>query len=170
MGSQLPKGHPPINAAEVIQFFKDASTRSPNDPAPRLKLADYLFDRRQFADAIPWYQQALTLDPKDVDARTDMATCLFDVGRASEAVDQLHEALRIDPRHEPTLFNLIVVSMDGTHDYRTANVALNRLRAINPGYPGLGQLAQALGAAGAGASGQADPARRPGDSVKTATP
>ncbi|MGH9449594.1 MAG: tetratricopeptide repeat protein [Terriglobia bacterium] len=158
VNSHLPKGHPPINDAEVIQFFKDASVRSPDDPSPRLKLADFLYDRRRFGDAIPWYQQALALDPKDVDARTDMATCLFNLGRASEAVNQLDDALKIDPRHEPTLFNLVVVNMDGTHDYRAANTALARLRAVNPAYPGLGQLAHALDEVSAS------------DSAKMATP
>ncbi|MGH9396606.1 MAG: tetratricopeptide repeat protein [Terriglobia bacterium] len=167
IGSQLPKGHPPVNDAEVIQFFKDASARSPKDPAPRLKLADFLYDRRRFTEAIPWYQQALALDPKNVDARTDMATCLFNLGRASEAVDQLHEALKIDPRHEPTLFNLIVVNLDGTHNFKAADEAMNQLRVINPGYPGLGQLEQTLGMAGTGLSGQPDPTGQPGRSGRS---
>lgn len=148
-GEQLPKGHPAINDAQIIQFFKNASSRNPNDPAPRLKLADFLYDRQRFSDAVPWYQQALALDPQDVDARTDMATCLFNMGRTREAVDELQQALTMDPHHEATLFNLAVVNLDGTHDLRAANDALKRLRAINPGYPGLDQLQQAVQAAGA---------------------
>lgn len=149
IGTQLPKGHPPVNNAEVIQFFKDASAKNPLDPAPRLKLADFLYDQRQFTEAIPWFEKALALDPKNVDARTDMATCLFNLGRSKEAVDQLHAALKIDPRHEPTLFNLIIVNLEGTHNLRAANDALSRLQSINPGYPGLDQLEQAISSAGA---------------------
>lgn len=158
LGAQLPKGHPPVNDAEVIQFFKDAATQRPQDPAPRLKLADFFYDRRNFNEAITWYQQALALDPADADARTDMATCFFNLGRAQEAVSQLHQALKSDPRHEPTLFNLVVVNMDGTHDFSAAAQALSELKAINPGYPGLGELEQALGTATAQASGQPGPA------------
>lgn len=160
IGGQLPKGHPPVSDAEVIQFFKQAASERPSDPAPRLKLADFLYDRRDFAQAINWYQQALALDPKDADARTDMATCFFNLGRAKEAVDQLHEALRSDPNHEPTLFNLAVVNLDGTHDFRAAEQALDRLEAINPGYPGLGQLQQAVSAATGAATSKPDPAGR----------
>lgn len=154
LGAQLPKGHPAVSDAEVIQFFKDAAVQRPQDPAPRLKLADFLYDRRNFNEAITWYQQALALDPGDADARTDMATCLFNVGRAQEALNQLHQALKSDPRHEPTLFNLVVVNMDGTHDFRAATQALDELKAINPGYPGLGELEQALGTARGETKGQ----------------
>lgn len=144
ISSGLPKGHPQLTDAEVIQFFKDASAHNPGNPAPRLKLADFLYDRKQYGEAISWYQQALALDPKNVDARTDMATCYFTLGQAREAVNQLQTALKYDPRHEPTLFNLAVVSLEGTHDYTEANTALARLAAINPNYPGLGDLKQQI--------------------------
>ncbi|MGH9354349.1 MAG: tetratricopeptide repeat protein [Terriglobia bacterium] len=144
LASKLPKGHPQLTDAEVIQFFKDASQHNPGNPAPRLKLADFLYDRKQYDQAISWYQQALALDPKNVDARTDMATCYFSLGRAREAASQLRAALEIDPRHEPTLFNLAVVNMEGTHNYTGARQALNRLAAINPNYPGLADLKQQL--------------------------
>lgn len=146
ISSDLPKGHPQLTDAEVIQFFKDASAHNPSDPAPRLKLADFLYDRKQYSEAIGWYQKALTLDPKNVDARTDMATCYFTLGQAREAVSQLQAALKYDPRHEPTLFNLAVVSLEGMHDYAEANTALARLAAINPNYPGLDELKQQIAA------------------------
>jgi tetratricopeptide (TPR) repeat protein len=157
LASQLPKGHPPITDAEVIQFFKDASTHNPADPSPRLKLADFLYDRRRFEEAIPWYQQALSLDPKNADARTDMATCYFNLGRARQAIDQLHQALKIDPRHGPTLFNLVVVNTEGLHDYAAARRALKRLAAMNPSYPGLAQLKHELNEATDGASAPSKP-------------
>lgn len=140
LSSQLPKGHPQLTDAEVIQFFKDAAAHNPGNPAPRLKLADFLYDHKQYDEAITWYQQALALDPKNVDARTDMATCYFSLGRSREAVSELQAALKFDPRHAPTLFNLAVVNMEGTRDYAGARVALNRLAAVNPNYPGLSDL------------------------------
>lgn len=146
ISSDLPKGHPQLTDAEVIQFFKDASAHNPGNPAPRLKLADFLYDHKQYSKAIDWYQQALALDPKNVDARTDMATCYFTLGQAREAVSQLQAALKYDPRHEPTLFNLAVVNLEGIHDYAEANTALARLAAINPNYPGLDELRQQIAA------------------------
>lgn len=149
--SQLPKGHPQLTDAEVIQFFKDAAAHNPGNPVPRLKLADFLYDHKQYDEAISWYQQALALDPKNVDARTDMATCYFSLGRSREAVSQLQAALKFDPRHAPTLFNLAVVNMEGTRDYEGARVALNRLTAINPNYPGLADLREQLDQTGSAA-------------------
>lgn len=146
LSSQLPKGHPQLTDAEVIQFFKDASAHNPGNPAPRLKLADFLYDHKQYDEAISWYQQALAIDAKNVDARTDMATCYFSLGESREAIDQLQTALKYDPRHEPTLFNLAVVSLEGTHDFAQARSALNRLAAINPNYPGLADLQQQIAA------------------------
>ncbi|MGH9377600.1 MAG: tetratricopeptide repeat protein [Terriglobia bacterium] len=154
LASKLPKGHPQLTDAEVIQFFKDASQHNPGNPAPRLKLADFLYDRKQYDQAISWYQQALALDPKNVDARTDMATCYFSLGRAREAASQLRAALEIDPRHEPTLFNLALVNMEGTHNYTGAREALNRLAAINPNYPGLADLKQQLDQTGSSGAGR----------------
>ncbi|MGH9344211.1 MAG: tetratricopeptide repeat protein [Terriglobia bacterium] len=144
LASQLPKGHPQLTDAEVVQFFKDASEHNPGNPAPRLKLADFLYDRKQYNEAITWYQQALALDPKNVDARTDLATCYFTLGQTREAISQLQAALKIDPRHEPTLFNLAVVNIEGTRNYTGAREALNRLAAINPNYPGLTDLRRQL--------------------------
>ncbi|MGH9356075.1 MAG: tetratricopeptide repeat protein [Terriglobia bacterium] len=142
--SQLPKGHPPIDDAEVIQFFKDAAAHNPADPAPRLKLANFLFDRREFAEAIAWYQQVLQRDSRDVDARTDMATCFFNLGDSRQALDELHQALSIEPRHEATLFNLVVVNLEGARNISAAEKALERLRAINPKYPNLDRMRKLL--------------------------
>lgn len=144
LASQLPKGHPQLNDAEVIQFFKDAAAHSPADPAPRLKLANFLFDRRQFAEAIPWYQQVLQRDAQDVDARTDMATCFFNLGDSRQALGQLHQALHIAPQHEATLFNLVVVNLEGAHNVSAARKAWERLRALNPNYPNLDRLKELL--------------------------
>lgn len=152
--SGLPKGHPPVNDAEIIQFFKEAATRNPSDPEPRLKLANFLYDRHHFPEAISWYQQALRLDPRNVDARTDMATCYFNMGKTREALDELHRALKIDPQHEATLFNLIVVNLNGTHDLRAARQAWQRLDQINPSYPNLDQLKQSLDQATGGGLGK----------------
>lgn len=153
--SGLPKGHPPVTDAEVIQFFQSASARNPSDAAPRLKLADFLYDRHRFREAVSWFNQALRLDPRNVDARTDLATCYFNLGETEQSLGELKEALRIDPRHEPTLFNLVVVNLEGAHDLTAARRAWQQLYDINPGYPNLGELKQTLDQA---ASAPAKPA------------
>ncbi len=147
--SGLPQGHPPVTDNEIIQFFESASTRNPADPQPRLKLADFLYDRHRFREAISWYQQALQLEPKNADARTDLATCYFNLGDTRDALSELQEALRIDPHHAPTLFNLVVVNLEGAHDLTAARKAWEELHRINPGYPNLDQLKESLDKAAA---------------------
>jgi tetratricopeptide (TPR) repeat protein len=142
----LPKGHPSVDARQIIEFFEGEANQNPNDPGPRLKLANFLYDQQRWADAISWYRQALRLSPRNVDAITDMATCSFNLGNFAEAISELDSALKINPRHEPTLFNLIVVNMEGLHNLPAAERAWTRLNAIDPAYPHLAALKHSLNA------------------------
>jgi cytochrome c-type biogenesis protein CcmH/NrfG len=142
----LPQGHPPVNAREITQFFESAAAQNPTDPEPRLKLANFLYDQQRWAEAIPWYRQAAQLSPKNVDALTDMATCSFNLGQFAQAINDLKEALKIDPQHQPTLFNLIIVNLEGVHNIAAARQAWKKLNAINPAYPHLTELKQRLDA------------------------
>jgi cytochrome c-type biogenesis protein CcmH/NrfG len=142
----LPQGHPPVNANEIVQFFESAAAQNPMDPEPRLKLANFLYDQQRWAEAVSWYRQAVRLSPKNVDALTDMATCSFNLGQFQEAISELDDALKVDPDHQPTLFNLIVVNLEGTHNLAAARRAWERLNAMNPAYPHLSQLKHRLDA------------------------
>jgi tetratricopeptide (TPR) repeat protein len=145
--SQLPPGHPPIDSEATIKFLEDTAAKNPNDPGPRLELANLFYDQRQFEKSITWYQNTLELDAKNVDARTDMGTCYFNLGRPREAIREYHRALEINPKHQPTLFNLIVANLQGTHDLAAAQFAWNELHRLNPHYPGLDSLTRKLEAA-----------------------
>src|ERR1017187_330155 len=68
----LPEGHPPIDSAAVIQQMENMAAQNPNDVDIRLKLANFLYDQKQYSKAIEWYQRALELAPKNVNARTDL--------------------------------------------------------------------------------------------------
>ncbi|MGH9453936.1 MAG: tetratricopeptide repeat protein [Terriglobia bacterium] len=143
----LPAGHPPVDDATMVKFLEDEASEKPTDPAPSLKLANLLFDKQKFSEAVPWYQKSLTLDPANVNARTDLGTAYFDLGHPQEAVKEFNQSLKIDPNHQPTLFNVIVVNIEGTHDLRAAEQAWERLHRLNPDYPNLDRLKQELDAA-----------------------
>jgi cytochrome c-type biogenesis protein CcmH/NrfG len=145
-GIGLPQGHPPVDARQIMQFLEAEATQNPTDPGPRLKLANFLYDQQRWAEAVSSYRQALRLSPRNVDALTDMATCSFNLGQFTEAISELNAALRINPHHKPTLFNLIVVDMEGIHNLQAAERAWERLNAIDPGYPRLAELKQSLDA------------------------
>ncbi|MBI1941843.1 MAG: tetratricopeptide repeat protein [Acidobacteria bacterium] len=150
-GGALPEGHPPIDISAVVKALEEEAARHPRDPQPRLKLANYLYDHSQWLQAIEWYQRALELDPKNVNARTDLGTSYFNAGRAQNALREYRKTLEIDPNHEPTIFNTIVVNVNGTRDLDAAQQAWERLSKLNPSYPGLDRIKQALDGARAAA-------------------
>src|ERR1019366_703817 len=89
MGQQgLPEGHPAIDSSAIIQQLEGVAAQNPKDVDVRLKLANFLYDQKQYDKAIEWYQRALELAPKNVNARTDLGTAYFYMGRPQDA---LHE-------------------------------------------------------------------------------
>lgn len=145
--SGLPEGHPPIDTAAVIKAVQEEAARDPKNPGPLLKLANFLYDQRQYSQAIEWYEKALVIDPKNVSARTDLGTAYFYTGRPQDALQQYRHSLQIDPQHGPTLFNSIVVYLEGLHNVAAAQQAWEKLHKINPNYPGLDNMRQKLDAA-----------------------
>jgi cytochrome c-type biogenesis protein CcmH/NrfG len=143
----LPAGHPPLQEARVIEEMEQAAAQNPSDKTLPLKLANYLYDKRLYPLAIEWYQKALAIDPQNADARTDMGTALFYNGHPQDAVAQYRQALEIDPKHEQTMFNLIVVNVEGTHNLREAKRYYKMLDGQNPNYPGLDKIKTELDAA-----------------------
>jgi Tfp pilus assembly protein PilF len=150
----LPQGHPPINVDSMIKALQDQAAQNPQDPEAPLRLANVLYDHQRFSEAVEWYQKALKLDPKNVGARTDLGTCFFNLGQPKQALAEYRKSLESDPRHEPTLFNVIVVNLEGTHDLAAARAAWDELHRLNPSYQGLDQLKQRLDAAGGGSAPQ----------------
>jgi tetratricopeptide (TPR) repeat protein len=149
----LPPGHPPIGNPAMRQMLEQQAAQNQQDPQAALKVADYLYDQGQFDQAIPWYQKSLQLDARNVNARTDMGTCYFNIGRPDDALREFRQSLAINPRHEPTLYNLVVVNLEGKHDLKAASRAWDDLQRLNPNYPNLDQLKQKLDQARASAPG-----------------
>jgi len=143
----LPEGHPPVDVALMIKQLQEQAAQNPKDPEIPLRLANFLYDQKQYGQAIEWYQKSLALNPKNVDARTDMGTAYYYTGQAERALKEYTQSLAIDPEHKPTLLNTIVVNLEGTHDYAAARRAWDRLHKIDPANPQLESLKQKLDAA-----------------------
>jgi tetratricopeptide (TPR) repeat protein len=139
-GQQLPPGHPSLDMATKIKAFEELAAQRPKDPQPLLDLANLYYDQQQFDHAADWYEKALALDPTNANARTDLGTAYFNLGRAKDALKEYEKSLKTDPTHEPTMFNIIIVNLDGTHDMAAARAAWDRLHKRNPNYPGLEAL------------------------------
>lgn len=140
MGQGLPEGHPPIDTGAMIKTLEEQVAQNPKDTAVRVQLANAYYDGGQWQKAVEAYQKILELDPKNVSARTDMGTAYFNLGRPQDALKEYTKSLEIDPNHEPTIFNSIIVNMQGTRDVAAAQAAWDRLKKMNPTYPGLDGL------------------------------
>ncbi len=149
----LPNGHPPLEVAQAIEKYQRQADLNPQNPQIPLRLANYLYDQHYFNLAIEWYQRSLTLNPKDVNARTDLGTSFFYVGQPQQAIAEYKKALALNPNHQPTMFNMIVVNLEGTHDLKTARKYWDELHRRNPNYPGLNEIKARLDAASGSASG-----------------
>jgi cytochrome c-type biogenesis protein CcmH/NrfG len=147
MPQGLPEGHPPVDTASVIREFQEEADKNPTNAEIPLRLANYLYDQRQYQQAIEWYQKSLALNPKNVNARTDMGTAYYYIGQPDQALKEYKQSLAIDPDHKPTLLNLIVVNLEGTHDLAAARRAWTRLHDLDPSNPALEGLKQKLDAA-----------------------
>jgi Flp pilus assembly protein TadD len=143
----LPEGHPPIDSASIIKQLQEEAEQNPKDAEIPLKLANFLYDQRLYQPAIEWYQKSLAINPKNVDARTDLGTVYFYIGQTGKALEEYRQSLAIDPEHKPTLVNLIVVNLEGTHDIAAAQRAWDRLHNLDPTNPALPSLKQKLDAA-----------------------
>jgi hypothetical protein len=152
----LPEGHPPIDTASVVKQLEEEAEQNPKDAEIPLKLANFLYDQRQYQQAIEWYEKSLALNPKNVNARTDLGTAYFYIGQAGQALKEYRQSLALDPEHKPTLVNLVVVNLEGTHDIAAAQRAWDRLHSLDPANPVLQSLKQKLDAA-RGSGGGAPP-------------
>jgi tetratricopeptide (TPR) repeat protein len=148
----LPEGHPPIDTALFIKQLQEEAEQNPKDATVPLRLANFLYDQRQYQQAIEWYQKSLALDPQNVNARTDMGTAYFYLGQTGQALKEYSQSLAIDPDHKPTLLNVIVVNLEGTHDTAAAQRAWDRLRRLDPSNPALQSLSRSWTRRGAPAA------------------
>jgi tetratricopeptide (TPR) repeat protein len=143
----LPEGHPPIDPDAIINQLETMAAQNPQNPEPRLKLADFLYDQKQYSKAIEWYERGLELDPNNVDAHTDLGTAYFYTGRPQDALREYNKSLAINPKHKATLLNMIVVNLKGTHDLAAAQKAWDRLHQLDPDNTALAQLKEKIDAA-----------------------
>jgi cytochrome c-type biogenesis protein CcmH/NrfG len=146
----LPPGHPPLNIASTIKTLEDQAAQNPQDSEAALRLANLFYDSQRFQEAADWYEKALKLDPNNANAHTDLGTTYFSLGRAQDALAEYNKSLELDPRHEPTIYNTIIVNLEGTHDLAAARAAWKKLHAMNPNYKGLDLLKEKLDAAAGG--------------------
>jgi tetratricopeptide (TPR) repeat protein len=126
---------PPLLDESKVTAFKTMAEREPNNPKPRVELANLYFDSEKYDDAIKWYGDALKLTPSDVNVSTDLGVSYYYMNQADKALEQFAHSLRLDPKHAKTLLNVGVVKAFGKQDLTGAAEAWQKVVELAPDSP-----------------------------------
>jgi tetratricopeptide (TPR) repeat protein len=126
---------PPLLDESKVTAFKTIAEREPNNPKPRVELANLYFDSEKYDDAIKWYGDALKLAPNDVNVSTDLGVSYYYTNQADKALEQFSHSLQLDPKHAKTLLNIGVVKAFGKQDLTGAEEAWQKVVELAPDSP-----------------------------------
>lgn len=114
MGGSEPQGgappQMPPQVSAMVQQFRQALARDPNDVEANIGFGNLLFDSGQWEKAVDHYQRALAKTPGNADVRVDMAIALHNMGKNEEARKEMERVTREQPTHLNAWLNLGVVS------------------------------------------------------------
>ncbi len=118
-----------VNALQAV------AQREPQNPKPRIDLANLYFDAEKYDDAIKWYEDAYKLNPKDANVSTDLGVCYYYTNQPDKALAQFDKSLQLDPKHTKTLLNVGIVKAFGKQDLAGATEAWKQVLQIAPDSP-----------------------------------
>jgi hypothetical protein len=102
----------PPQIVQMVQAYKAALAKNPNDLDANIGLGNLEFDSGQWLKAIDYYSRALAIDPKKVDVRVDRAIAYHATGDNDTARKELLRATREKPDHKNAWLNLGVVNRE----------------------------------------------------------
>jgi len=108
-GGQTPPQMPPQVMA-MVQQYRQALARDPDDLEANIGFGNLLFDSGQWQKAIDHYQRALKKTPGNADVRVDMAIAIHSLGENDVARKELERVTREQPTHLNAWLNLGVVA------------------------------------------------------------
>ena len=113
---------PPPNVSQLAPAEgatpPDVSQLAPAEAARTL--ANWNYDRQNWAHAIEHYEQALAGGADNPDVRTDLGNCFRFQGQPQKALEQYEIAQKQNPQHENSLFNQVSLLADLLHDKERA--------------------------------------------------
>jgi tetratricopeptide (TPR) repeat protein len=142
--SATPEQHPDITDDQMLELFKGAIARNPDNPELMTRYANFLFDLQRYAESVEWYQKVLAVQPSNIDVRTDMASALWSMGRVDESMAEYQKSLAINPKHMLTLHNMFIIYIDSRRDFAAAETVLKQMEQIDPSYAALPGLRKKL--------------------------
>lgn len=151
---QIPKVHPPLNAASPNTPKQLVSRRaaelqgllakSPKDVGLMVALANLYFDASQWEEARNWYEQILAIESGDANVMTDLAVAYRNLKQPGRALKILDQVVAADPAHWQALYNRLVVlhfDLNRNDDAVVALLTLEKLAVKNSQIPDMRSLA-----------------------------
>lgn len=108
-GGGTPPQMPPQVVA-MVQQYREALAKDPNDVDANIGFGNLLFDSSQWEKAADHYGRALAKAPGNADVRVDRAIALHNLNRNDEALKELQRVTREQPTHKNGWLNLGVIS------------------------------------------------------------
>ena len=139
-----PQEHPDLTDNQMLELFKGAIERNPDNPELMMRYANFLFDLQRYAESVEWYQKVLAMQPSNIDVRTDMATALWSMGRVDESLAEYQKSLAANPKHMLSLHNVFIIYTDNKKDFAAAETVLKQMEQIDPAYAALPSLRKKL--------------------------
>ena len=118
-----------------VNALQTVAQREPQNPKPRIDLANLYFDAEKYDDAMKWYEEALKLNPTDANVSTDLGVCYYYTNQPDKALAQFDKSLQLDPKHIKTLLNVGIVKAFGKQDLAGATEAWKQVLQIAPESP-----------------------------------
>ena len=108
-------------------------------------LANWNYDRQNWAHAIEHYERAIAGGIDTADVRTDLGNCYRFLGQPEKALAQYQLAQTQNPQHENSLFNQISLFSDLLNDKNRAAAAARAFITRFPLSPQVGKAREQLG-------------------------
>ncbi len=127
ISAQMPEGHPDVNSAptqtggmpsgggmppflkKMLDTYKGALKKNPNDIQALSGLGNMYYDSGQYPKAIEYYEKILKIDSKNSNVRADLGTCYFYIEKTDDALKNLKLAIEQDPKNLNARYNLGIV-------------------------------------------------------------
>jgi tetratricopeptide (TPR) repeat protein len=101
-------GMPPF-LKKMLDTYKTALAKNPNDVEALTGLGNMYYDSGQYPKAIDYYEKILVVDPKNSNVRADLGTCYFYSNIPDKAIKNLTIALEANPSNVNARYNLGIV-------------------------------------------------------------